>query len=182
MVCSWKIQYMTRLISLCINKMCSMYHTVRSFFHSVVAILVGIFWMSNLLEQLILRQDIKATWLCLAQHNYTYLYKNKSIPTGGPVSGHHFTWRCAGNAGNVSPPPRVSISDMHHGTCVMHIPGICGACATRNFTYLVRGPFQNGSGPSAGRIGFPDIRKIDSKWSTISRDISHTSIGHWGMW
>ena len=47
---------------------------------------------------------------------------------------------------------------MHHGTCVMHaqwcmsgsltcgggenVPGIPCACATRNFTYLVRGPLQ----------------------------------------
>ena len=50
----------------------------------------------------------------------------------------------------------VSDSGMHHGTCVTHVPwcmsgsltrgggenvpGIPGACATRNFTYLVRGP------------------------------------------
>ena len=51
--------------------------------------------------------------------------------------------------------PLVSDSGMHHGTCVTHVPwcmsrsltrdggdnvlGIPGACATRNFTYLVRG-------------------------------------------
>ena len=29
---------------------------------------------------------------------------------------------CAGNAGNVFPPPRVSDPDMHHGTCVTHVP------------------------------------------------------------
>ena len=28
---------------------------------------------------------------------------------------------CVGNAGNVSPPLRVSYPDMHHGTCVMHV-------------------------------------------------------------
>ena len=49
-----------------------------------------------------------------------------------------------------------SKSLMHHGTCVTHVtwcmswsltrgggenvPGIPGACATRNFTYLIRGP------------------------------------------
>ena len=70
---------------------------------------------------------------------------------------------CAGNAGNVSPhrrlqrKPLVSDPGMHHGTCVTHVPwcmsgsltrgggenvpGIPGACATRNFPYLVRGPF-----------------------------------------
>ena len=53
--------------------------------------------------------------------------------------------------------PRVSDPDMHHGTCVTHVPwcmsgsltrgggenvlGIPGACATRSFTYLARGPW-----------------------------------------
>ena len=53
--------------------------------------------------------------------------------------------------------PVVSDPSMHHGTCVTHvpwcmlvsltrgggenIPDIPGACATRNFTYLVRGPW-----------------------------------------
>ena len=60
----------------------------------------------------------------------------------------------AGIAGNVSPPQRVSYPDMHHGTYVPHVPwympgsltskenvtDIPGACATRNFTYLVWGP------------------------------------------
>ena len=72
---------------------------------------------------------------------------------------------CAGNAGNVFPrrqlqmKPLVSDPSMHHGTCVTHVPwcmsgslfrgggenvpGIPGACATRNFTYLVRGPWGN---------------------------------------
>ena len=59
-----------------------------------------------------------------------------------------------------SPPPRISDPDMHHSTCMTHVPwclpgsltngflwsrwrenvpDIPGACATRNFTYLVRG-------------------------------------------
>ena len=53
--------------------------------------------------------------------------------------------------------PVVTDPGMHHGTCVTHmpwcmsgsltrgggenVPGIPGACATRNFTYLVRGPY-----------------------------------------
>ena len=53
--------------------------------------------------------------------------------------------------------PLVSDPVMHHGTCVTHVPwcmagsptdngggnvpGIPGACATRNCTYLVRGPW-----------------------------------------
>ena len=52
--------------------------------------------------------------------------------------------------------PLVCNPGMHHGTCVTHVPwcmsgsltsgggenvpGIPGACATRNFAYLVRGP------------------------------------------
>ena len=52
--------------------------------------------------------------------------------------------------------PLVSDPSMHHGTCVTHVPwcmsgsltrscgedvsGIAGACVTRNFTYLARGP------------------------------------------
>ena len=54
--------------------------------------------------------------------------------------------------------PLVSNPDMHPGTCVTHVsccmsgsltygggknvPGIPGACATRNFTYLARGPLR----------------------------------------
>ena len=68
--------------------------------------------------------------------------------------------------GTFSPPPPVSDPDIHHGTCVTHVPwcmpgyltskwlsfevgggenvpGIPGACATRNFTYLVRGSWSN---------------------------------------
>ena len=70
---------------------------------------------------------------------------------------------CAGNAGNVFPRRRfqrkllVSDPGMHHGKCVTHVPwcmsgsltcgdgenvpGIPGACATRDFAYLVRGPW-----------------------------------------
>ena len=55
--------------------------------------------------------------------------------------------------------PLVNDPGMHHGTCVAHVPwcmsgsltcgdgeivpGIPGACATRNFAYLVRGPLGN---------------------------------------
>ena len=53
--------------------------------------------------------------------------------------------------------PLISDLSMHHGTCVTHVPwcmsgslnsgggenvpGISGACATRNFSYLSRGPW-----------------------------------------
>ena len=73
---------------------------------------------------------------------------------------------CAGNAGNDFPRHRLQrkllVSDpgMHHGTCLMHVPwcmsesltsrggenvpGIPGACASRNVKYLVRGPWGQG--------------------------------------
>ena len=65
-----------------------------------------------------------------------------------------------GMPGTFCPPPRVSDPDIHHGTCVKHVPWcmpgsltsgflwsrwrenvpcIPGACATRNVTYQVRG-------------------------------------------
>ena len=47
-----------------------------------------------------------------------------------------------GMPGKFSPPLRVSNPGMHHGTCVgdrENVPGIPGACATHNFTYLVGG-------------------------------------------
>ena len=68
-----------------------------------------------------------------------------------------------GMPGTFSPPLRVSDSDMHHGTCVTHVPWCMPeslsssflwsrwrgksfryprACVTRNFTYLARGPFS----------------------------------------
>ena len=71
---------------------------------------------------------------------------------------------CAGNAGNIFPATDfeqlVSDPGKHHGTCVTHVPwcmsgtltrsggenvpGIPGACATHNITYLVRGPLTFG--------------------------------------
>ena len=73
-------------------------------------------------------------------------------------------WHALGMPGTFSPPPiskeTASYSDpgMHHGTCVSrvpwcmsgsltrgggeNVPGIPGACATRDFAYLVRGPWN----------------------------------------
>ena len=97
-----------------------------------------------------------------------------------PTEHYHYTlllpwascqiWKTAGAhapgmPGTFSPPSGASYPDMHHGTCVTHVPwcmpgsltndfplesavrenvpGIPGACATRNVTYLVRGPCTN---------------------------------------
>ena len=88
---------------------------------------------------------------------------------------------CAGNAGKVFPRGRlqrkllVSDPDMHHGTCVTHVPwcmsgslnrgggenvpGIPGACASRNITYLARGPLRASARASC------QIRKIAGRVS-----------------
>ena len=71
--------------------------------------------------------------------------------------------------GAFSPPPRVSDPDIHHGTCVTHVPWCMlvsltsgfrwsrwrerrsrhsRRMRTRNFTYLVRGPCRNQSHPA----------------------------------
>ena len=96
------------------------------------------------------------------------LVQVKSNPSGNmpwascqirKIAGAH----APGMPGTFSPSPRVRDPDMHHGTCVTHVPwcmpgsltsgflwnwrreenvpGISGACATCNFTYLVRGPW-----------------------------------------
>ena len=46
-----------------------------------------------------------------------------------------------GMPGTFSPPPRISDHDMHHGTCVTHVPWYMPGCTTRNFTYLIKGPW-----------------------------------------
>ena len=96
----------------------------------------------------------------------------------GPLTRYVKLWvaHAPGMPGTFSPPPRVSHPYMHHGTCVMHaprcmpgsltsgflwrrwrgnVPGIPGACATRNFTYLIRGPCTLGSMLSAITVSLP---------------------------
>ena len=45
---------------------------------------------------------------------------------------------CAGNAGNVLPPPRFSDPDMHHGTCVTHAPWCMPGSLTSDFLWSPR--------------------------------------------
>ena len=83
----------------------------------------------------------------------------------GPLARYVKLWvaHVPGMPGTFSPSPRVSDPDMHHGTCVTrvpwcmpglltsgflwsqweNVPGIPGACVTRNFTYPVRGPWKH---------------------------------------
>ena len=42
---------------------------------------------------------------------------------------------CAGNAGNVSLAPRVSDPDIHHGTCVTHVPWYMPGSLTSGFLW-----------------------------------------------
>ena len=100
---------------------------------------------------------------------------------------------CAGNAGNVFPSPRVSDPDKHHGTCVTHVPwcmkgsltsgfpfeigggenvpGISGACATCNFTYLVRGPLWS------YLLGVDELSNPHTK--VICSNLSQTALVKW---
>ena len=76
--------------------------------------------------------------------------------------------------------PLVSDPGMHHGTCVTHVPwcmsgsqtrsggenvpGIPGACATHNFTYLSRGPLSQCKGNNPGRYGWSILLTIITKY------------------
>ena len=84
--------------------------------------------------------------------------------------------------------PLISDPDMHHLTCVTHVPwcmsgsltrgggedvpGIPGACATRYFTYLVRGPLQ---------MHITDNSPVNVKGRSLGfiNHIFHISIGSW---
>ena len=48
-------------------------------------------------------------------------------------------WTCAGNAGRVTRMPWCMSGSLIHGGWA-NVPDILGACAKRNFKYLVRGP------------------------------------------
>ena len=85
--------------------------------------------------------------------------RTHEIITGWILIGMGLLPDTPGNSGTFSPPPHVSDPDMHHGTCVTHVPWCMpgsltngflwsrlwgkrsGVCATRNSTYLARGPW-----------------------------------------
>ena len=111
-----------------------------------------------------------------------------------------------GMSGTFSPPQRVSNPDMHHGTCVTHVPWcmpgsltsgslwsrwwgnvpvIPDACATRNFTHLVRGPWSN-----LITVGiYPDMfsyllltKIVFIQWSECGEAfVFFFSLTHWGQ-
>ena len=79
---------------------------------------------------------------------------------------------------------------MHHGTCVTHVPwwmsgsltpggrenvpGIPGACATRNFTYLARDPWPVKCGM---KLIISSQTSTAATWESISNLIPHFMIG-----
>ena len=92
-----------------------------------------------------------------------------------------------GMLGTFSLPPPVSDPDMHHGTCMTKVPwcmpgsltscflwnrwrgnvtGIPGACATRNFTYLVRGPWLKYHCTGIGRMVWKQLQ-MNSNFSYL---------------
>ena len=98
-----------------------------------------------------------------AMHGHIYVKKEMSHSWASYQIRKIAGCAYAGIAGNVFPrlrlqrKPLVSDPDMHHGTCVTHVPwcmsgslnrgggenvpGIPGTCANRNLTYLARGPW-----------------------------------------
>ena len=112
-------------------------------------------WLQPLLQRV---KEVRLTWAELS------IVPNVSSPRHGPLARYVKlrVVHASGMPGTFSPPPRVSDPDMHHGTCVTHVPwcmpgsltsgflwtrcrkknvsSIPGACATHHFTYLVRGP------------------------------------------
>ena len=102
------------------------------------------------------RRRISSTFTICVEEKTQTIFSWASCQTH-KIAGAH----ARGILGTVSPSPQVSDPYMHHGTCVTHVPwcmpgsltsgflwkrrrgnfpGIPGACATCNFTYLVRGP------------------------------------------
>ena len=84
--------------------------------------------------------------------------------------------------------PLVSDPGMHHGTCVTHVPwsmsgslthggrengpGIPGACATSNFTYLVRGPWYVAC-QRCQRVSWHGSIYYDPKYSKPMTTVEH---------
>ena len=66
---------------------------------------------------------LKVSNICLISEYYGPL--TRCVKLGGCA--------CAGNAGNVSPPPRVSDPDMHHGTYITHVPWCMPGSLTGGF-------------------------------------------------
>ena len=67
----------------------------------------------------------------------TCLYALVYVWSHGPLA-RYVKWQVAhalGMPGTFSPPPRVSDPDMHHGTCVTHLPRYMPGLLTRGFLW-----------------------------------------------
>ena len=109
---------------------------------------------------------------------------------------------CAGNAGNVFPTTVVKQSrhasrHVRHARAVMHagiansrfplnsavgenVPGIPGACTTRNFAHLVRGPFHKCEKEQVVIISAPLVLVLHVGWTLqyLCRSTDVSSDGH----
>ena len=142
-----------------------------------MCVLVSIFVLSTCLCMLFVSNlDIRLelVYMCSVQiwskpnHSFSFNKLSHLISSHGLLAWYvklrvaHAPWI----PGTFSPPPRVNDPDMHHGTCMTHVPwcmpgsltsgfllsrcrenvpGIPGACATVNCVYLVRGPLETSS-------------------------------------
>ena len=110
---------------------------------------------SYLLSRLLSAIDISNIKLCPSLFWYTRDEVRHNIPLiwcNGPLA-RYVKLRVAHAPGMpwmFSLQPRVSDPDMYHGMCVSFevgggdkVPSIPGACATRKFTYLSRGPWNS---------------------------------------
>ena len=106
-------------------------------------------------------------WYNACYYTVQLVIPHTSLPVCTPIGAYlarYVKLRVAhapGIPGTFSSPPRISYPDMHHGTCVTHVPwcmpgsltsgflwcrwrgnvpGIPGACTAYKFTYLVRVP------------------------------------------
>ena len=98
--------------------------------------------------------------------------------------------------------PLFSDPDMHHGTCVTHVPwcmsgsltrgggenvpGIPGACAPRNFAYLIRGPWWklwmlsvNGSNKYNSLDSYTSKRHEENRSTTAGKCFCLTASNHY---
>ena len=79
------------------------------------------------------RGKTRISWQILTWH--TYACWNRETPWASCQIAKIVSCTCAGNAGNVSPLPRVSDPDMHHGTCVTHLPWCMPGSLTIGFLW-----------------------------------------------
>ena len=114
------------------------------------------------LTLLILRQGYSGKTMSVLRLLIPPIFVSVFISCHGPLARYVKlrVTHAPGMPGTFSPPPPVSDPDMHHDTCLTHVPccmpgsltsgflwsrwrenvpGISGSCTTRKFTYLERG-------------------------------------------